>query len=405
MSCDYNSVLESEYQLVGRQCKACPAESPFSFGYAEITCDSCESLEGNIVNSERLDQYMYYVACPPEEPEPDPIDETGEEGGIDGETGGDINNGSGSNNGGSTEGGTDNGTNTGGEDGTTDNGNTDGSDETTDPTDLTDGETETDGDGLTPPDTTDPQTPTGEDGQELTEINDDDEIASNISIKTWIVLGALFIFFFLASFVAYKVWQHYRTKSRIEQQLASSARSGASSDRRHLRKSKSRKSPTETETEGNDIEGANISSKKHRKSRTKRNHNNGPHQAIPMDSLPTDRDMQDMNKKKRRAAKDFDGKTFDSNSQLTVKPYHHTANNPVPPSGEVSSLSVFSEKIPIKLMSSARTIDNKSQEVIADGANLAAPLESIAHLQTERQGMGDATGYSSSIGPGNNPVS
>ena len=44
---------------------------------------------------------MFYEACPPEEPEPDPIDETGEDGETEGETGGDVNNG-GSTNGGST---------------------------------------------------------------------------------------------------------------------------------------------------------------------------------------------------------------------------------------------------------------------------------------------------------------
>ena len=45
MSCDYNSILESDFSLTGRKCQVCPQDLPYSFGYAENRCSACATYE------------------------------------------------------------------------------------------------------------------------------------------------------------------------------------------------------------------------------------------------------------------------------------------------------------------------------------------------------------------------
>ena len=62
-SCNYNKYLVNDNTLAGRECKRCNFQTPFSYGFAEETCDSCANVAGYISQTTDEDKYMFNVAC------------------------------------------------------------------------------------------------------------------------------------------------------------------------------------------------------------------------------------------------------------------------------------------------------------------------------------------------------
>ena len=63
-SCDFNRKLVSDGTLEGRTCKKCDFATPFSYGYWESSCKSCDEVEPFIANADALDNFMFNAACP-----------------------------------------------------------------------------------------------------------------------------------------------------------------------------------------------------------------------------------------------------------------------------------------------------------------------------------------------------
>ena len=62
-SCNFNERLVTDFTLGSRSCMPCEESTPFSYGYADETCRSCDSLTNIIQQSPLIDQYMYNAAC------------------------------------------------------------------------------------------------------------------------------------------------------------------------------------------------------------------------------------------------------------------------------------------------------------------------------------------------------
>ena len=74
ISCDYNEKLTTDYSLDSRLCRPCESGAPFSFGFAEESCQLCKEFADQNENADPVQQYTFAEACGTVEPEPDPVD-------------------------------------------------------------------------------------------------------------------------------------------------------------------------------------------------------------------------------------------------------------------------------------------------------------------------------------------
>ena len=50
--------------LDGRSCKKCSVAKPFSYGYSETSCESCNDVASYVDNSAPIVRFLFDTACP-----------------------------------------------------------------------------------------------------------------------------------------------------------------------------------------------------------------------------------------------------------------------------------------------------------------------------------------------------
>lgn len=64
LSCQYNQRFTTDYSLEGRECKKCYVSKPFSYGYDETKCESCNDVASYKDNSTPVVRFLFAAACP-----------------------------------------------------------------------------------------------------------------------------------------------------------------------------------------------------------------------------------------------------------------------------------------------------------------------------------------------------